>query len=95
MVLVPVLSVDVEVSVLVLFVDVEVLVLFPLPVDVEFEELSPGTKTVIPCTLNPFTVTFTPALVIAAATSNFWTGVILPGASRELTVIVVAFESRT
>jgi hypothetical protein len=38
---------------------------------------------------------FIPALFIAAETSNFWTGVVFPGASREVTVMVVAFDRRT
>jgi len=65
-------------------------------VEVEVEELlpTPGINTVIPWTLNPFKVMFDPACCIASATLNICTCVALPGASSDITLIVVAFESR-
>jgi len=50
-------------------------------------------KSVIPCILNGLIVTF--AAFAAVATSNFWMLVILPGASTELTTMVLALAART
>jgi len=72
---------------------VEVLELL-LPLE-DVELLLLVRKMVIPWTLKGSTVILAPAVFMAAATSNFWTGVVFPGASREVTVIVVALDKST